>query len=81
MLLRADGGLRAVGMGGEEEGRQCLKLLRHVACHADVLLLIDGFELSVEKAEHGVLETLRLDFCPVLHLIRWDILGVACNVV
>ena len=81
MLLRADGGLRAVGVGGEEHSRQGFEFLRHIACHAHVLLLIDGFELSVEETEHGVLETLRLDLCPVLHLVRWDVLGVACHVV
>ena len=81
VLLGTDGSLSAVGVGGEEHSRQGFEFLRHIACHAHVLLLIDGFEFGVEETEHGVLETLRLDFCPVLHLVRWDVFGVACHVV
>ena len=81
VLLGTDGSLSAVGVGGEEHSRQGFEFLRHVACHTHVLLLVDGFEFGVEETEHGVLETLRLDFSPVLDLVRRDVLGVACHVV
>ena len=80
VVLRADGGLRAVGVGGEELVEQCVDHLLAVLAEVQVVLLIDGFQLRVESSDDHVLEAVGLDACPVLHLVGGDVLYVAGDV-
>ena len=81
IFLRAEHGLRAVGMVGEEGCEGCLVELAVVLGEAHVLLLVDGFELGVEAADYGVLEAVGLYAGPVLDLVGGDVLDVAGDVV
>ncbi len=81
MLLRTDGGLRAVGMGREEHLGHRLPQFALVLGDADVVFFVDGLQLGVETADDHVLEPFALDLCPVLHFVRGNILGVAGHVV
>ncbi|CDC95889.1 unknown [Alistipes sp. CAG:268] len=76
VLLRPEHGLRAVGMVGEERGIEGLPYLAAVLCERHVLLLVDGLQLGVEPADHGIAETVGLDLRPVLDLVRGDVLDV-----
>ena len=69
-------GLRAVGMVGEQGGVHGLPDFAAVARQRHVLLLVDGLQLGVEAADHGVLETVGLDLGPVVDLVRRDVLDV-----
>ena len=68
-------------MVAEEAGEKAVDDLLLVVGHADVLLLIDGLELGVEAADDHVFKTVALHLCPVLNLVRGDVLGVAGDVV
>ena len=57
MLLCTDGGLSAIGMVGEKHGCKGGEKLALVAAEADVVLLINGFQLSMETADNHILET------------------------
>ena len=50
-----------------------------VTCQSDVVLLIHSLQLSVETANHHILETVGLNLGPVINLVRWDILGIAIH--
>ena len=81
VLLRADGGLSAVGMRGEKLGEQSLVLFVAVAGKANVVLLIDSLQLGVEAANHHILEAVGLHLCPVLNLVRGNVLHIASHVI
>ena len=81
VLLRADGGLRAVGVRREEHGAQGFPNLAAVLGDADVVFFIHGFQFGVEPTDDHVLETVGLDLGPVLDFIRRDVLSVAGHVV
>ena len=76
MLLRTQHGLCAVGVVREERGVHRLPDLAAVLRERHVLLLVDGLQLGVEAADHGVPEAVGLDFGPVLDLVRGDVLDV-----
>ena len=57
------------------------KELALVAAQSDIILLIDSLQLGVETTYHHVLESVGLDLCPVLNLVRRDILRIAGHVV
>ena len=69
MLLRTDGGLRAIRVIGEEHGCEGREEFALVAAEADVVFLIDGFQFGMETADDHVLETVRLNLGPVLHFV------------
>ena len=81
MLLRADGGLRAVWVSGEETLAEGGILLAEVAGEVDVIFLVNGLELGVEAADYHVLETVGLYACPRVNLVGRDVFNVACLVV
>ena len=81
VFLRADGGLCAIGVGGEEHLAHRLPELARVLCDADVIFFVDGLQLRVETTDDHVLETVALNACPVLHFVRGDVLGVARHIV
>ena len=81
MLLRTDGGLRAVRMRGEKLGQQSLVLLVAIAGETNVVLLIDSLQLGMEAANHHILEAVGLHLCPVLNLVRGNVLYIAGHVV
>ena len=57
------------------------KELTLVAAQSDIILLIDSLQLGVEATYHHVLESVGLDLCPVLNLVRRDILRIAGYIV
>ena len=57
------------------------KELALVAGQTDVILLIHSLQLGVEATDHHVLESVTLDLCPVLNLVRRDILRITGHVV
>ena len=81
MLLRADGGLRAVWMRGEEFGIQRIDHLVGIVGQVDVVLLIDSLQFGMEATDHHVTEAVGLNLGPVVHLIRGDVLHIACHIV
>ena len=81
VLLRTDGGLRAIGMGGEQHGADALPELARVLSDTDVVLLVDSFQLGVESADDHILETVGLDLSPVGDFVRGDVLHIARHVV
>ncbi len=81
VLLCAEHGLCSVGVVGEECREHGLGHLAVVLGEAHVFLLVDGFELGVESAQHGVLEAVGLDACPVFDLVGGYVLDVAGLVV
>ena len=81
VLLRTDGGLKSVRMGRPEHLADGGKELTLVAAQSDIILLIDSLQLGVETTYHHVLESVGLDLCPVLNLVRRDILRIAGHVV
>ena len=80
MLLLADGGLRTIRVVRECQLQEFVRYLPTVVCESHIVLLVDGLELGVEATNHSICETLRLHLCPVLNLIRWDILHIVCLV-
>ena len=76
VLLRAQHGLGAVGMVGEQGGGHRFPYLARVLRERHVLLLVDGLQFGVEAADDGVLEAVGLDACPVVDLVRRDVLDV-----
>ena len=81
MFLCADSGLCAVGVGGTEHAAHALPQLALVLSDADVVFFIDGLEFGVEATDDHILETITLDFRPVLDFVRRDVLGVARHIV
>ena len=69
MIDGADGGLRAIGVVGEEGSHHFFIDAAIVLRHTDILLFIDGFQLGVEQAQYQVGEAVALHTRPVLHLV------------
>ena len=76
VFLRAQYGLRAVGVVGEEGGVHGLPDFAAVLRQGHVLLLVNSLQLGVEAADHGVLKPVGLDPGPVVDLVRRDVLDV-----
>ena len=76
LLLRAEHGLGAVRMMGEEAGEDGLEHLAVVAGEVHVILLINSLKFGVESADDVVAEAVGLYLRPVIYLIGGDILGV-----
>ena len=76
VLDGADGGLRTVGVVGEQGCHHGFVGATAVLCHAYVFLLVNGFQLGVEKTQHEVLETVALHFGPVFELVGGNVLNV-----
>ena len=68
-------------MGRPEHLADGGKELTLVAAQSDIILLIDSLQLGVETTYHHVLESVGLDLCPVLNLVRRDILRITGHVV
>ena len=81
VVLRADDGLRAIGMVPEKHRIQGVQGLLLIVHEAHVLLLVHGLQLGVESAEYAVLEPVRFDPGPILDLIGGDVFGVAGHIV
>ena len=80
VLLRADSGLCAVGVVGEEHGAQGFPGLAGVLGDTNVVLLVHGLKFGVEATDDHVLEAVGLNLGPVLDFVRGDVLGVAGHV-
>ena len=76
MFLCANRGLKTVWMIGEQLGHQSCQLLTMVVGQTDVILLIDGLQLSVESANHHVLKAFALNLCPVLNLVAGNVFHI-----
>jgi len=76
MLLCSQHGLRAVGVVGEQRGVHRFPDFAAVLRQGHVLLLVNGLKLGMEAADHGILETVGLDFGPVVDLVRGNVLDV-----
>ena len=76
VLDGADSGLLAVGMVGEQGRHHRLVDAAVVLSHANVLLLVDGFQLGVEQTQHQVGEAVALHLGPGLELVGRDVLHV-----
>ena len=81
VLLRTDGGLRTVGMGGCKFLAQGFPHLVTIVRQIDVILLIDSLQFRMESTDHHMLETVALDLRPVLNLIAGDVLRVTGHIV
>ena len=81
MLLLTDSGLCTVWVVRE---CQCEDFIRHlptIPCKSHVVLLVNRFEFGMKTTNHCILESLRLNLCPILNLVRWDILHIVCFVI
>ena len=47
----------------------------------DIVLFVDRFQFRMETANDHILEAVSLNTCPVLHLIGWDILNIAGDII
>ena len=81
MLLSTQHGLASIGMVGEQRCVHRLIDLATVVGERHILLLVNGFELGVETANHNILETIRLDFEPILNLVRGNVLDINGHIV
>ena len=64
-----------------EEGGQCLLIhLTGITGQRHILFLVHCLQLSVEAADDTVLEAVRLNLGPVLHLVAGDIFSVASHI-
>ena len=81
MLLSTQHGLATIGMVGEQRCVHRLIDLATVVGERHILLLVNGFELGVETANHNILETIRLDFEPILNLVRGNVLDINGHIV
>ena len=80
MFLRAEHGLRAVGVVWEEGIEHRLVHLAAVLGERHVLLLVHRLQFGMEAADDVVLEAVGLNLGPVLHLVAGDVFGVAGHV-
>ena len=80
MLLRTDSGLCAIRVGREEQLAYGGKLLACVVGQRDVELLVHSLKLGMETAYDHILEAVALNACPVLHLVRRNVLHIASHV-
>ena len=80
MFLSTNGGLCAIGMRGEQLGHHGIIHLLAVVGQMDVVLLIDGLQLSVESTDGHILKAVGLYLQPVVHLVGGNVLGVARHV-
>ena len=76
VLLGSEDSLCAIRMVREKHSVHSLKSLSEIACQRHVLLLVHGFELSVEASDHRIHEPVGLDACPVLDLVCRDVLHI-----
>ena len=81
MLLRTDGGLRAVGMVGPQHLTDGVEQLTLVTGQSDVILFIHSLQLCMEATDNHILETVGLNLRPVLHFVGRDVLRVAGHIV
>ena len=81
MLLSTQHGLATIGMVGEQRCVHRLIDLAVVLRERHILLLVDGFELGVETANHNILEAISLDFEPILNLVRGNVLDINGHIV
>ena len=81
MLLSTQHGLATIGVVGEQRCVHRLINLATVVGERHILLLVDGFELGVETANHNIFETIRLDFEPILNLVRGNVLDINGHIV
>ena len=81
MLLGTDGGLESIRVVGPQHLTDSSEELPAVAGQSDIVFLIHSLQLCMETADHHVLETVGLDFRPVLYLVRWDVLCIASHIV
>ena len=81
MFLRTDGGLRTIRMSRTEFASHGLIELSHILRQSDVILLVDGLQLSMETTDDHILETVGLNLGPVLHLIRGNVFCIARHVI
>ena len=77
MFLRADDCLCSVWVSRENAGQKGVINLPVIACEIHVIFLIHRLKFGVETAYYGILEAVALNLQPVLHLVRWNVLGVA----
>ena len=64
----------------EKRRKYCFVNFARVAGQRHILFFVNRFQLSVETADHAILKTFCLNFCPVVNLIAGDIFRVASNV-
>ena len=76
MLLRTEYRVLTARVVGVEQLEDAVVGLVAVACERHIVLLVNGLKFGVEAANYIVREAIRLNLCPILHLIRGDILGV-----
>ena len=76
MILIAQYGVAAARVVGVEQREHAVIGLVAVAGERHVVLLVNRFQLGMESADHGVLETVALYLGPLLDAVRGDILGV-----
>ena len=81
MVLCTYGGLRTIWVSREELCHERLVQLAEVLCYTDVVFLVYSLQLSMEAANHHVLEAVGLYFSPVFYLIAWYVLSIACDVI
>ena len=81
MFLRTDGGLSAVGVRGEQLRHHGSIELVAIIRQTDVILLIDSLQLRMETTNGHIHEAVGLNLCPVINLVRGDILHVAGHIV
>ena len=81
VCLRTDSGLSTIGVCRRQLLTHRTPYLVTIIGQIHVILLIDSLQLRMETANHHVLETVSLYLCPVLHLVRRDVLGIAGDIV
>ena len=81
VILRTDSGLRTIGMSRRQLLAQRTPYLVAIIGEVDVILLVNGLQLSVETTDNHILETVGLHLGPVLNLVRRDILRIARHIV
>ena len=80
MFLRTNGGLRAVGMIGEQHGTHGIVQLTHVPSQPHVVFLIDSLQFGMETTYHHIHKAVALNLGPVFQLVGRDILGIASHI-
>ena len=80
MFLGSDSGLCAVRVSREEQLAYGCKLLACVVGQRDVEFLVHSLKLGMETTDDHILESVALNACPVLHLVRRNVLHIASHV-
>ena len=65
-----------VGVSGCHHTEYGVRQLVPVTVQVLVVLLVYSLQLGMETAQHNILETVRLNLCPILQLIAGDILHI-----